>query len=78
MFIGHRQPKPHGAVRGAELKFRDTVQSLFRSSERRMVFAVLGSINISLLRSVVHIPAWSKSHFEHYQQGTRNDPPKRS
>ena len=51
MFIAQSQPDPDGAVRRSGTQVYRFRPSSFRSSERRIVFVVLGSINISLLRS---------------------------
>ncbi len=51
MFIAQNQPDPDGAVRRSGTQVYRYRPSSFRSSERRIVFVVLGSINISLLRS---------------------------
>ena len=51
MFIAQRLPNPSGAVRRSGTQVYRYRPRSFRSSERRMVFVVLGSINISLLRS---------------------------
>jgi len=65
MFIAQSQPNPDGAVRRSGTQVYRYGPSLFRSSERRRVFVVLGSINISLLRSVDY--GWNElcpaSHF---------------
>jgi len=51
MFIAQSPPNPAGAVRRSGTQVYGYRPSSFRSSERRMVFVGLGSINISLLRS---------------------------
>ena len=78
MFIAQSQPKPHGAVRRSGTQVYRYRPSLFRSSERRMVFVVLGSINISLLRNVVHIPAWSNRTSNITKRGRETILPNRS
>ena len=50
MFIAHRLTDP-GTVRRTETQVYRYRPSSFRSSERRIVFVMLGSINISLLGS---------------------------
>ena len=50
MFIAQSLLNP-GAVRRSGTQVYRYRPSLFRSSERRIVFVMLGSINISLLRS---------------------------
>ena len=51
MFIAQNPPTPDGAVRRSGTQVYRYPPSSFRSSEQRIVFVVLGSINISLLRS---------------------------
>ena len=51
MFIAQSRPNLVGAVRRSGTQAYGYPPSSFRSSERRIVFVVLGSINISLLRS---------------------------
>src|SRR5258705_2265882 len=51
MFIAQSRPNLVGAVRRSGTQVYRYPPSSFRSSERRIVFVVLGSINISLLRS---------------------------
>jgi len=51
MFIALRPPNPDGAVRRSGTQVYRYSPSAFRSSERRIRFVLLGSINISLLRS---------------------------
>jgi hypothetical protein len=51
MFIAQSVLKLDGAVRRSGTQVYRYRPSSFRSSERRIVFVMLGSINISLLRS---------------------------
>jgi len=51
MFIAQSPGNPNGAVRRSGTQVDRYHPSSFRSSARRIVFVVLGSINISLLRS---------------------------
>jgi hypothetical protein len=51
MFIAQSPTNPDGAVRRSGTQVYRYRPSSFRSSERRTVFALLGSKNISLLRS---------------------------
>jgi len=51
MFIAQSPANPDGAVRRSGTQVYRYRPSSFRSPERRTVFALLGSINISLLRS---------------------------
>ena len=54
MFIDPSTPNPSGAVWRSGTQVYRYHPSSFRSSKRRMVVVVLGSINISLLRSEEH------------------------
>ncbi|MEA2202553.1 MAG: hypothetical protein QOI89_3204 [Solirubrobacteraceae bacterium] len=51
MFIAQSVPNLDGAVPRSGTQVYRYRPSSFRSSERRIVFVMLGSINISLLRS---------------------------
>ena len=51
MFIAPSPPNPSGALRRSGTQVYGYRPGSFRSSEGRMVLVVLGSINISLLRS---------------------------
>ena len=51
MLVAQRPRNPDGAVRRNGTQVYRYSPSAFRSSERRITFVLLGSINISLLRS---------------------------
>jgi len=73
MFIAPSTPNPSGAVWRSGTQVYRYRPSSFRSSKRRMVFVVLGSINISLLRSEEHAENTQKLKLGLYQtkrQGT--------
>lgn len=71
MFIAPSTRDFSGAVRRSGTQVYRYNPGSFRYSEGRMVSVVLGSINISLLRSEEHAEDTQNLKLGHYQPGTK-------